>query len=399
MPERAGSAMRRDKLSLTDQTFEAAQAWSVNSCGVGARSAELGAGEIGVRILLVGGSGFIGRFVVRDLLAGGHEIAVFHRGLAGELPAAVQRIIGDQAEIERCRAAFERFAPDVVVDFILSNGRQARALAATFRGIAGRVVAIGSQDVYRAFGILHGSEPGPLQGLPITEDSDLRTRPQPYGPELLKKLRETLTWLDGEEYEKISVELALRGDSELPATILRLPMVYGPGDPLHRFFPAVRRIDDDRPAILIQDDAASWRGPRGYVENVAAGVALAAASPAASGRVYNLGEPYAFSEYEWTEKIGRAAGWPGQVIAIAKDCTPPHLRVSYRNEQDWIVSTQRIRDELGFAEPISEDLALARTIDWEREHPPAQIDPGQFNYAAEDAAILALHGTAPGYSA
>ncbi|MGH9614774.1 MAG: NAD-dependent epimerase/dehydratase family protein, partial [Bryobacteraceae bacterium] len=125
---------------------------------------ELGAGEIGVRILLVGGSGFIGRFVVQDLLAAGHEIAVFHRGLSGrELPPAVQRIIGDHAEIERYRAGFERFAPDVVVDFILSGGRQAQALAATVRGIAGRVVAISSQDVYRACGILHGSEPGPLQ--------------------------------------------------------------------------------------------------------------------------------------------------------------------------------------------------------------------------------------------
>lgn len=214
---------------------------------------------------------------------------------------------------------------------------------------------------------------------------------------MLKKLRETLTWLDG-EYEKISVELALRGDSELPATILRLPMIYGPGDPLHRFFPAVRRMDDGRPAILIQDDAASWRGPRGYVENVAAGIALAAASPTAAGRVYNLGEPCAFSEYEWTEKIGRAAGWPGQVIAIPKDRTPPHLRAPYRSEQDWIVSTQRIRDELGFAEPISEDHALARTIGWERAHPPAQADPSQFDYAAEDAAIIALHGALPGYS-
>ena len=57
---------------------------------------------------------------------------------------------------------------------------------------------------------------------------------------------------------------------------------------------------------------------------------------------------------------------------------PPHLRVPYRNEQDWIMITQRIWDELGFAEPISEDRALARAT--------------QFDYAA-------LHGAVPGYSA
>ncbi len=47
-----------------------------------------------------------------------------------------------------------------------------------FDGIAGRVLALRSYDVYRASGILHGIEPdGPLQPGPITEDSGLRTRP------------------------------------------------------------------------------------------------------------------------------------------------------------------------------------------------------------------------------
>jgi hypothetical protein len=65
---------------------------------------------------------------------------------------------------------------DVVVDLILSNGRQAQALMVACRGAAGRVVALSSQDVYRAFGILVGLEPGPPQATPLTEESELRTR-------------------------------------------------------------------------------------------------------------------------------------------------------------------------------------------------------------------------------
>ncbi len=343
-----------------------------------------------MRILLIGGSGFIGPFVARDLAAFGHQVTVFHRGSAKErLPEGIRHILGNRHSLPEHRRELERLAPDVVIDFILSSGRQAETLMATLRGIAGRVVALSSGDVYRACGILHGFEPGPLQDLPITEDSELRTRPQPYEPPLLEKLRQSFPWLD-EEYDKIPVERAILGDPAVPGTILRLPMIYGPGDPLHRLFPILKRIDDGRRAILIQEDAADWRGPRGYVENVAAGIALAATSPQAARRVYNLGEREAFSEREWTMKVGAVAGWDGRVVAAPKECTPEHLRVPYRSEQHWVISTRRVREELGFVEPVPLETALARTVEWERANPPAQVDPRQFDYAAEDAALASM---------
>jgi hypothetical protein len=59
----------------------------------------------------------------------------------------------------------------------------------TFRGIAGRVVAASSCDVYRACGVLHGSEEGPLQSVPLTEDSELRTKLQTYPRERMEMIR------------------------------------------------------------------------------------------------------------------------------------------------------------------------------------------------------------------
>jgi nucleoside-diphosphate-sugar epimerase len=201
-------------------------------------------------------------------------------------------------------------------------------------------------------------------------------------------LRQTFPWL-GDDYDKIPVERVVLSDSRLPGTVLRLPMVYGPGDPLHRLHPILKRIDDGRSAILIQEDAAAWRGPRGYVENVAAGIALAATSPQAAGRIYNIAEPLAFSEMEWARRIGQAAGWNGSVLAVPKERVPAHLRIPYNSAQHWTMSSARIRHELGYVEPIYLDTALERTIVWERANPPAQIDPKQFDYAAEDVALAA----------
>jgi len=331
----------------------------------------------------------MGPHVARQLVGQGHQVAVFHRGLAAApLPDNVQHIVGNRQALADYVSEFRNFAPDVVVDFILSSERQARGLMRAIQGIADRVVALSSGDVYRAAGILHGLEPGPLQAVPLTEESELRTHRHPYPAEALKMLRNVFPWLDV-EYDKIPVEQVVLGDSEIGGTVLRLPMVYGPGDPLHRLHPILKRIDDGRTAILMQEEAAQWRGLRGFVENVAAAITLAIISPQAAGRIYNVAETESFSDLEWAQHVGRVAGWSGSVIAMPKEQTPAHLRIPYNAAQHWTASSARIRQELGYLEPISLDAGLARTIAWERANPPSFIDPNQFDYAAEDAALSA----------
>lgn len=180
------------------------------------------------------------------------------------------------------------------------------------------------------------------------------------------------------------------GEKDLPGTVLRLPMVYGPGDPLHRLFPILKRIDDGRTALLLDERMAQWRATRGFVENVAAAIALAATHDAAAGRVYNVGDAAAHSELSWSRAVARAAGLRGEVLVVPPEVTPRHLNPPGNTDQHWTTSTARIRSELDFAEQVSEAAALARTIEWERAHLPAQVDPARFDYAAEDAAMAAL---------
>jgi nucleoside-diphosphate-sugar epimerase len=263
-----------------------------------------------------------------------------------------------------------------------------------FRGIAQRVVAASSMDVYRACGVLHGSEEGPLEPVPLTEDSPLRTKLQTYPPAQVKMLQKVLGWLD-DEYDKIPVERTVLGDAELPGTVLRLSMIYGPGDHLRRIHPVLKRIDDGRRVILLEEGWASWRSPRGYVENVAAALALAAVSARSAGRVYNVAEAPAFSELDWARKIAAASGWDGGFVILPKGHAPPHLAPPGNVAQHWEADSSRIRQELGYEDVVPLDDAIRRTIDWERAHPPGEFNPHEFDYAAEDAALSYCARAAP----
>ncbi len=59
---------------------------------------------------------------------------------------------------------------------LLVLGGTGFAVVEAFRGVARRVVAISSQDVYLAYGRLTGLEPGLAEPVPLTEHSPLRTR-------------------------------------------------------------------------------------------------------------------------------------------------------------------------------------------------------------------------------
>ncbi len=338
-----------------------------------------------MRIILIGGNGFIGQFTVAALAKQGHSVAVFHRGTTA-LPAGIVEIRGDRNHLSASVSAFRQFAPDVVIDLVLSSGAQADELMKAFRGAARRVVMLSSIDVYRAISISHGTESGPLQEVPLTEDSELRRVLHPYPPEGLQNLRKIFAWVT-DDYDKIPVERSVMNDAELPGTVLRLPMVYGPGDRLHRFYPVVKRIADGRRHIIFPETLAAWHSPRGYVENVAAAIALAATDDRATGRIYNVCEEPSFSELEWARKIANEMRWDGDFVVLPVERTPAHLLKPGNTSQHWSASSARIRRELGYTEPVAMEEAIRRTIRWERENPPDVPFLAQFDYAAEDAAI------------
>lgn len=340
-----------------------------------------------MRITVIGGTGFIGSHVVA-LLAEHHEVIVVHRGKhSATLPATVRTVIGDRDNLAALAATFRLQSPEVVLDMIAGDEHQARAVVDVFRGIAGRLVTTSSMDVYRAYEIALGLTAGPPEAVPLTEESPLRTTLHPYRNRPAGSV--PFDWVTT-DYDKILVERIVRSEPCLRATILRLPMVYGPGDPLHRFHGFLKRMDDGRSAILIDETAATWQGPMGYVENVAAAIALAATNEAAAGRTYNIAEPTALSWADWARAVAQAAGWQGRIVILPRDRTPKHLVPPFRAEQHWNADSSRIRRELGFRETVTRAEALTRTVAWERVN-PAPFAAAAFDYEAEDRALLGSH--------
>ena len=199
-----------------------------------------------MRILVIGGTRFIGAAAVRSLHGMGHEVTVFYRGrephTQADLPAGVVHVRGDRRRIAEHAADLRRLAPDVVLDMVAMTERDAHDLVAALDGTVPRLVAISSQDVYRAHGRLIGREPGPPDPVPLDEEAPLRERLYPYRGETPRPADDPRQWID--DYDKILVERVVMGTPDLQGTVLRLPMVYGPGDGQHRLFEHLKRMDN-----------------------------------------------------------------------------------------------------------------------------------------------------------
>jgi len=300
-----------------------------------------------MRVLVIGGTRFLGPHIVRQLLERGCDVAVFHRGktLSPSMPRV--RLIQHEsagAPIRRFPDEVLATEPDVVIHTYCHGEPDAHAAVHAFRGRAGRLVALSSGDVYLSYGRFTGSEPGAVVEGPDHEDSPLRTVLYPY-------CRPGITDPDSIEYyyEKILMEKAAASPPDLPATILRLPKLYG--------------VEDNRNLGSVYGARAhpAWRWTHGYVGNVAHAVVLAATHPGAAGRIYNVGEASTPTVAERLAALPPEPADPGPL--------PPQPPVPpFDFSQDLVLDTGRIRAELGYEERWDERDMMRRIAAGEDPH-------------------------------
>jgi nucleoside-diphosphate-sugar epimerase len=284
------------------------------------------------RVFVIGGTGFIGPHVIRRLAAVGHHVTVLHRGkTSAELPSSVEHLIGERGHISDLA---KNARVDVVLDMICATERDGLQLVEAFEGRAGRSVVLSSADVYLAHDILHNKAGGPLQPTPNREDDALRRSRYPFRGVPF----EAYEWIS-DDYDKILVEEAIAQSTKLPTTILRLPMVYGPRDPLRRFRPYLKQMDEGAVIISLDDSVASWRGCWGYVGSVASAIALAVTDERASGRTYNVADQDTLTYLGWLQELASVARWTGRIVPTPKDRLAPELVVPFHSAQNWDTDT------------------------------------------------------------
>jgi 2'-hydroxyisoflavone reductase len=173
-----------------------------------------------MRILVIGGTVFVGRAIVDAAVAAGHEVTRFHRGkTTAEAPGAVETILGDR---DGGLDALAGRTWDAVIDTCGYVPRLVRASAEFLRKASPRYVFVSTVSVYADFdpiGLDESSALGELED-PATETIDAAT----YGP--LKVLCErAVTDVYGEH-----------------SLIARPGIIVGPHDPTDRFTYWMARI-------------------------------------------------------------------------------------------------------------------------------------------------------------
>jgi len=319
-----------------------------------------------LRVVVLGGTRFIGRAIVEDLVRAGHDLLVVHRGNLepDDMPPA-PHLHCDRSELTAHRHELAAFDPDAAIDCrALTRADAETALAALPAGI--RLVVISSLDVYRAFGAaIEGQETDPV---PLDEDSPVRSERYPYRDKSP----------DRHDYDKLDVE-----DVYLPrgATSLRLPMVYGPRDYQLREEFILRRVRAGRMRIPV--GAGTWLACRGYVGDIARGARLALESVSTKGMALNLCEDRTYSMAMWSRMILEDAGSSAELVRVADELLPEDLKPTGTMTQHIAASARRARKLLGWTTSDPAET-LRATVRWHLDHPPSTPDP---DFSADDRAL------------
>lgn len=168
-----------------------------------------------MRLLVFGGTKFVGRHLVRAALDRGHQVTLFHRGRTNpDLFPEAERILGDRRED---LAKLDGGTWDAVLDVNGYRPGVVRAAAERLRGRAGLYAFISTVSVYA-----EKETPGVHEGSPLA-----RPRPGEEGSEEVTS--DSYGWL------KAACERAVEEAWPDRALLVRPGLVVGPHDPTGRF--------------------------------------------------------------------------------------------------------------------------------------------------------------------
>jgi nucleoside-diphosphate-sugar epimerase len=295
-----------------------------------------------VRVIVLGGTRFIGRAVVDELLSAGHEVLVVHRGEhePDGLPPA-EHLHADRATLSQHAADLAAFQPDAAVDISAMTGEQAEAgLAALPADLS--LVAISSGDVYRAFASLHAGTD--TDAVPLLEDA-------PVG-----------------ESGNLGVEAAYLARG---AAVLRLCAVYGEHDYQRRQDFVLRRVRASRRRMPI--GAGTFLFSRCYVGDVARAVRLVT-ELAPGPEVFNVAERSTWSQRVLAERIVAAAGADLELVTVDSSTLPEDLEITGVTAQHLLMGAEKLR-ATGWTDRDPYE-ALRQTVTWDLANPPEGDDQG-----------------------
>lgn len=193
-----------------------------------------------MNVLVLGGTGVISRAIVNLLLAKKHSVTVFNRGQHRlSFNGEVRQITGDRSDRTDFESRMRQESFDAVIDMICFTEADARSTVAAFRDCAGQIVICSSVAAYKR----------PYQTVPTVESAE----------SLYDDPSFVYAW------DKAQVERYLQGvvrSEELPVTIIRPSLTYGPGAAnvgvLRQNYGIIDRIRKGKPLVMFGDGSTPW---------------------------------------------------------------------------------------------------------------------------------------------
>jgi nucleoside-diphosphate-sugar epimerase len=305
------------------------------------------------RVLVTGATGFVGRALVRRLLADGREVRAAVRLGATALPREVKTaLVGDIGPDTDWRAALA--GVDAVVHLaarahiVHDSSPDAHALyravntLGTLRLAEAAATAGVRRFVFLSSVRVHGER---STGAPFTESSPLAAT-DPYGRSKA-------------EAERGLAALAAAGGLE--PVILRPPLVYGPGA-RGNFARLVRLVERGVPLPL---GAVRNRRSLVFLGNLVDAIVLSVDHPAATRETFMVSDGEDVSTPELIRRIARVLGKSTRLIPVPPAVLRLGGRLVGRSDDvarlldDLVVDSSRIGERLGWRPPFTLDEGLA----------------------------------------
>lgn len=320
-------------------------------------------GRHAMKILILGGTGFLSSALVEESLAAGHEVTILTRGRRAAPTAGVTQITADRSDAEAFRAALSGQEWDAVLDAICFTPQEAQQDLDCFAGRAGRLVMISTDFVYSV-----GPRP-----LPIPEEVR-RDAPTPYG-----------------RNKAAAEDLLLGATDRLACTVLRPPHIVGVGGlpgtgSLQGRDPALpARLRRGEPIVLLEGGALLIQ-PADRRDIARAALAVLGA-PQTIGRPYNIAGPEAVPTRRYYEILAEALGVALQVASLPADVYLRAFPDRAPFAQHRAYSLAALARDARFRPTIPLETSLKETLAALEATPPLGADSPP---TAREAALIAL---------
>lgn len=314
-----------------------------------------------MKILILGGTRFIGKAIARASVQAGHQVHLFNRGQSpnhSDLPT----IQGDLNDLPNFKEQFQQLKPDVIVHCMALSAGDAQRAVEAFGGLDCQLLVLGSADCYEAFQQLNrGKE---VSDFPLTERAPL-SHIRHYYNDLMPSRALA-------EYDKNLMTDALMAAGEqqlIRPTVFRLPMIWGPEDYQYagRHGAIVRRIHDQQKQYVLgaAQQHSIWHFA--YVDNIAAAI-IHAFGLSLEQQVFNLGEPQVRSWRRWTQLYAEVSGFDFEIEILPDELINSEYTLN-SPPQHMMLETSLYRQLTGFKEPVDLTSAIQANLEWGLTHP------------------------------